>query len=140
MIFLEDDPTAASVGAGLQPAFPRDEAPRRHGVPDQYIRRGRFVTRLAPRTEASRRHGVPEIVRAFKTFSARKINRMHASTGAPVWQRGFYDHVIRDEDELNRIRTYILDDPRKWSEDPDNPDNWVRPKAGWKPAPTELAM
>ena len=98
VILLEDEPNGPSVGAGLQPAFARDEA--------------------------SRRHGVPEIVRAFKTFSARRINRMRASTGAPVWQRGFYDHVIRDQDELDRVRTYILDNPRKWSEDSDNPDNW----------------
>ena len=98
VILLQDEPNNASVGAGLQPAIPRPAA--------------------------SRRHGLPEIVRAFKTFSARKINRMRASTGASVWQRGFYDHVIRDEDELDRVRTYILDNPRKWSEDPDNPENW----------------
>ena len=98
VILLQDEPNNTSVGAGLQPAIPRNDA--------------------------ARRHGLPEIVRAFKTFSARKINRMRASTGASVWQRGFYDHVIRDEDELDRVRTYILDNPRKWSEDPDNPDNW----------------
>ena len=73
---------------------------------------------------ASRRHGLTEIVRAFKTFSARRINEVRASPGTPVWQRGFYDHVIRSEDELNRVRTYIADNPRKWSEDPDNPANW----------------
>ena len=70
-----------------------------------------------------RRHGLTEIVRAFKTFSARRINEVRASPGTPVWQRGFHDHVIRGEDELNRVRTYIADNPRKWSEDPDNPAN-----------------
>ena len=77
-----------------------------------------------PETETFGRHGIPEIMRAFKSFSARRINEMRATNRPSVWQRGFYDHVIRGEDELNMIRTYIMDNPRKWSEDPDNPANW----------------
>ena len=77
-----------------------------------------------PTTMTSKRHGIPEVVRAFKTFSARRINKMRSNAGKPVWQRGFYDHVIRSENELNIVRTYILDNPRKWSEDVDNPANW----------------
>ena len=125
VILLQDEPNNASVGAGLQPAIPRNDAARRHGM-HEIVRTsvGAGLQPAIPRPAASRRHGLPEIVRAFKTFSARKINRMRASTGASVWQRGFYDHVIRDEDELDRVRTYILDNPRKWSEDPDNPENW----------------
>ena len=73
---------------------------------------------------AGLRRGLPEIVRAFKTFSARKINEMRPSIGTPVWQRGFYDHVIRSEDELDRVRAYIMDNPRRWLEDVDNPDAW----------------
>ena len=94
IITIED----AVVGAGFKPALP------------------------TPKT--SRRHGIPEIVRAFKTFSAPRINEMRPTTGKPVWQRGFYDHVIRGENELNMVRTYIMDNPRKWSEDVDNPLNW----------------
>ena len=96
VIIIEDESTV--VGAGFKPA-------------------------LASAVD-SRRHGLPEIVRAFKTFSARRINEMRASPGTPVWQRGFYDHVIRSESELDRVRTYIGDNPRKWSEDADNPANW----------------
>jgi putative transposase len=77
VIIIEDEPSG--VGAGLKPALPA--------------------------TASSRRHGAPEIVRAFKTFSARRINEMHPSTGKSVWQLGFYDHVIRGESELNRVRT-----------------------------------
>ncbi len=69
------------------------------------------------------RHGAAEIVRAFKTFSARRINELRASPGAPVWQRGFYDRIIRSGDELNRARAYIENNPRMWSEDADNPAN-----------------
>ena len=39
-----------------------------------------------------------------------------------LWQRNYYDHVIRDEDDLNRIRQYVLDNPALWPADPDNPE------------------
>ena len=64
---------------------------------------------------------LPEIIRGFKTFSARRINRSRSTPGKPVWQRNFYDHIIRDEVGLDRIRQYILDNPVRWAEDPENP-------------------
>jgi REP element-mobilizing transposase RayT len=39
-----------------------------------------------------------------------------------LWQRNYYEHIIRNEDELNRIRQYIIDNPIKWSLDQENPD------------------
>jgi len=69
--------------------------------------------------EPGRRHGIPEIVRGFKTFSARSANE-HRRITASVWQRGYYEHVIRDERSLNRIREYITNNPARWADDPDN--------------------
>jgi REP element-mobilizing transposase RayT len=69
----------------------------------------------------TRRHGVPEIVRALKTFSARRINEMRHSPGAPVWQRNYYEHVIRGDGELLRVREYIVNNPLDWDEDRENP-------------------
>ena len=69
----------------------------------------------------TKRHALPEIVRAFKTFSARRINAMRAAAGAPVWQRNYYEHVIRNDDELRVIRAYILNNPLGWDRDPENP-------------------
>ncbi len=40
-----------------------------------------------------------------------------------VWQRNYYDRIIRDEDELNRIREYIIYNPAKWAEDKENPQS-----------------
>ena len=40
-----------------------------------------------------------------------------------LWQRSYYDHVIRDEDELRRVRQCILANPTKWAEDVENPHN-----------------
>jgi REP element-mobilizing transposase RayT len=38
-----------------------------------------------------------------------------------LWQRNYYEHVIRDETSLNRIRQYILDNPARWTVDRENP-------------------
>ena len=67
------------------------------------------------------RHGLSEIVRAFKTFSARRINALHNTVGAPFWQRNYYEHIIRNQSALDRIRQYIADNPARWSEDLENP-------------------
>jgi len=79
---------------------------------------------LKPAPTPTKRHGLPEIVRAFKTFSARHINESRRTPGEPIWQRNYYDRVIRDEDELNRIREYVIYNPLKWDLDNDNPQNW----------------
>ncbi|MCJ7623773.1 MAG: transposase [Anaerolineaceae bacterium] len=72
-------------------------------------------------TGVSGRHGLSEIVRAFKSFSARRINRYRGTTGTPFWQRTFYDRIIRDEDELNRAQEYIMDNPIKRELDSEKP-------------------
>jgi putative transposase len=62
-------------------------------------------------------HALPEIVRALKTFSARRINEIRSTPGTPVWQRNYYEHVIRNEIDLEEIREYIQNNPLKWPED-----------------------
>ena len=57
-------------------------------------------------------HGLTEIVRAFKTFSARKINGQRNTQGQKVWQRNYFEHIIRNERSLARIREYIYNNPR----------------------------
>ncbi|HEX4044025.1 MAG TPA: transposase [Xanthobacteraceae bacterium] len=71
-------------------------------------------------------HALPEIVRAFKTFSARAINNHQRSRGKSLWQRNYYEHVIRDEKDLGRIRRYIAENPARWAEDSNNPVLWDR--------------
>jgi putative transposase len=59
--------------------------------------------------------GVSEVMRGFKSISAREINLMRNTVGEAVWQRGFNDHVVRAEtdEDLRRIREYIINNPRK---------------------------
>ena len=58
-----------------------------------------------------------EIVRQLKTFSARQINQIRGTPGAAVWQRGYHDHIVRDEDDFLRIWSYIEENPLKWELD-----------------------
>lgn len=74
----------------------------------------------APSTVA-RRHALPEIMRGFKTFSSRAINGMRGVSGVPLWQRNYYEHIIRNDIALHRIRDYILGNPARWNVDRDNP-------------------
>ena len=69
----------------------------------------------------SERHGLPEIVRAFKSFAARRINELSATPGARVWQRNYYEHIVRNERELRLIRRYVANNPLGWDKDPENP-------------------
>jgi len=62
-------------------------------------------------------YGLPEIVRAFKSFSARRINQIRNTKGVAVWQRSFYDHIIRDDRDYRNIWEYIETNQLKWGED-----------------------
>ncbi len=63
------------------------------------------------------------VLRVFKSLSAIEANKITDKAGRPFWQRNYYEHIIRGEDELNIIRQYIKDNPTKWDQDPDNPVN-----------------
>jgi len=69
-------------------------------------------------------NSIPTIIRSFKATVTKQINEFRQTPGQKVWQRGFYDRIIRDENELNNIREYIIYNPLKWHEDKDNPANW----------------
>ena len=60
------------------------------------------------------------MVGAFKSTSARLINGIRHTPGTPVWQRNYYEHVIRTEDEWQRIRAYIQANPDNWQLDNEN--------------------
>jgi putative transposase len=79
----------------------------------------------------------------LKTFSSRRINEMRQSPGAKLWQRNYWEHIVRNEPELNRIREYIHNNPAQWELDKLHPNNPLGAGnvragvgAGFKPAPT----
>jgi REP element-mobilizing transposase RayT len=55
------------------------------------------------------------IIGQFKSVATKRINRMRRTPGETVWQRNYYERVVRTEDELNHIRHYIDGNPAHWS-------------------------
>jgi REP element-mobilizing transposase RayT len=73
-------------------------------------------TTLNPDSD-KKNHGVFEFMRALKSFSSRGINEKRNSKGVSNWQERFHDHIIRNEAEYNRIRNYIINNPKNWNKD-----------------------
>jgi REP element-mobilizing transposase RayT len=53
------------------------------------------------------------MIQNFKSVTTRLVNRIHHTPGQPVWQRNFYEHVVRDNRDLENIRRYILENPER---------------------------
>lgn len=64
-----------------------------------------------------------EIIGKFKSFSTRKIRERLAKGDKFVWQKSFYDRIIRNESELYNIRKYIKENPLRWDLEKNNPEN-----------------
>jgi REP element-mobilizing transposase RayT len=62
------------------------------------------------------------IVGNFKSLVTRRVNNLRRTPGQKLWQRGYYERIVRNERELNAIRQYIQDNPRRWAEDRENLD------------------
>ena len=57
------------------------------------------------------------IIGNFKSVAARRINQIRDTPGLPVWQRNYYEHVIRTERTLRAIREYVVRNPARWQMD-----------------------
>ena len=67
-----------------------------------------------------------DVVHRFKSFTTATyrtcVMKLNWSPfPGKLWQRNFYEHIIRSDDELNRIRQYILNNPLLWNDDENNP-------------------
>jgi putative transposase len=58
---------------------------------------------------------------------------MRDASGTPIWQRNYYEHIVRNEAELTRIREYIVNNPLQWENDGENPLRPTIGRAGLKP-------
>jgi len=65
---------------------------------------------------------IAAIVGSFKSAVTKRINEMRGAPGEAVWQRNYYEHIIRDDESLNRIREYIMTNTIRWEEDEENPN------------------
>jgi putative transposase len=96
------------------------DAPKNVGADSRlpvYAKHDRAHSRV-PLQRAPRSLG--SLVAGFKSAVTRRINESRGYPGQPVWQRNYYEHVIRNEDSLNRIREYIVNNPLRWHLDREN--------------------
>ena len=79
---------------------------------------------------------LPTIVGSFKAAVTKKINQLRCTPGATVWQRNYYEHIVRGENEIERIREYVANNPLHWAMDRENPfqsvDGRRKPVVSWE--------
>ena len=103
---LTDSHMNSNVGAGS----PR---PPRYNTPCETTRMGAETAPLRPNT-------LGQTVAYFKYQSTKRINEIRQTPGQSLWQRNYYEHVIRSEEDLLETRQYIQDNPIQWALDPEN--------------------
>ena len=90
-----------------------------HGI---LIINSRDTARCVP-TNENRKFGemipgsLPVIIRSFKSAVTNRINELRKKTDSPVWQKNYYEHIIRNEKDLFFTRRYIELNPLKWELD-----------------------
>ena len=73
------------------------------------------------------------ILAGFKAATTRRVNQHRGASATPLWQRNYYEHVIRDGKSLDRIRRYIAENPARWQFDPNNPNaSSPDPEDAWR--------
>lgn len=83
---------------------------------------------LIPRPKRVRQPSLSQVLQWYKSITTAKFRQGVKKAGWPsfsgrIWQRNYYEHIVRNERELNAIREYIVHNPLKWLEDPDHPNN-----------------
>jgi len=81
------------------------ELPLQHELPRQMTQKQR------------RNMLLPKLIGRFKMLSSKRINQLRKTPGARLWQRNYYEHIVRNEYEFNSICQYIIDNPAGWKED-----------------------
>jgi REP element-mobilizing transposase RayT len=66
---------------------------------------------------------LPKAIGYFKMNSAKEINQLLNTPGTPVWQKNYYEHITRNEQEYERISRYIESNPLNWIKDEEYNDN-----------------
>jgi REP element-mobilizing transposase RayT len=97
IIFIHDDSVGAT-GRSPLPSYNKSRYP--HGPAPKSL--GAFVA-------------------GFKSSATKRINSLDNALGAPIWQRNYYEHILRDQPDYERIAGYIADNPANWAKDEENP-------------------
>ncbi len=82
---------------------------------------------FTPVTASLPRPTLGQVVAYFKYQSTKAVNQARGTAGVRLWQRSFYEHVIRSEESLERLRKYVTENPVRWELDqlhPNQPSQW----------------
>ncbi|MDD4203125.1 MAG: hypothetical protein PHQ52_06630 [Candidatus Omnitrophica bacterium] len=60
---------------------------------------------------------LPKLIGYYKMNSSKQINQIKKTPGYRLWQRNYYEHIIRNEKDLSYIRYYIDNNPSNWEKD-----------------------
>jgi len=68
---------------------------------------------------------LPTIIRCYTAAVIRHINKLRNTPGHKIWQRNYYEHVIRNDKSYDKIRQYIIENPLYWAQDDENPSRAI---------------
>jgi REP element-mobilizing transposase RayT len=98
-----------------------------HGIiwieDEQWAQQRRAPAETTERFGKPLKGSIPTIVRAYKSAVTYAVNGIENRRGAVLWQSNYYEHVIRNDRELQNIGWYILNNPHNWQLDRDNLQN-----------------
>ncbi|BAY11239.1 transposase [Calothrix sp. NIES-2098] len=66
------------------------------------------------------RGSIPTVIRSYKGVVSKRINIIWHTQRQSIWQRNFYEHIGREQKSVDNIREYILNNPQRWADDPEN--------------------
>jgi putative transposase len=115
LVFIVGDDPALVGATGGRPFFGKQTA-------DGGSREFEGDRRSPLQTRGPRRRSLAAFIGGFKSACTRSVNEFGCTSGIPLWQRNYYEHVIRNENSLNALREYIQANPSQWAIDPDNLD------------------
>lgn len=93
----------------------------RHAVPADFAKSSKTTISTSESFGKPVRCSLPTIIRSFKSAVTKQANVSRGDRQYPLWQKGYYEHVIRSEEEFVQISEYIINNPMKWEIDRENP-------------------
>ncbi|PWN06866.1 transposase [Rhodohalobacter mucosus] len=115
-------PDGANQSVGAIHELPLPEMPQRDNMSPPGV-----ATDFETYRKQRRQMLLSKIIGWYKMNVAKRANMLLHNSGNRFWQRNYYEHIIRDEQSLNRIREYIVSNPERWDDDMNHPEN-INPK------------
>ena len=110
IIHLTNEPPPSTPTVGARRASPNITNPHKSVQKELAISKGQLHSTRSGVVSGS----LGAVIGGFKSAVTKRINQSRGTQGFPVWQRDFWEHIIRNDAELERIQTYITNNPTQW--------------------------